>query len=369
MHTSKRTLLATALDRVRFWDAMLLARRFSAWPWGGLTVLLYHRIANPAAVADLDPDLIDATPGEFARQLDLFQRHLVPVGLGAVLAAARGGPPLPPNAMLVTFDDGYRDNFENALPILASRGIPAVFFVSTDHVSQRKLFWWESISLFVRKAKGARLEVRYPARATLDIATAEARRRVTRQLVEVVKLHFALDVDHFLSELATSCGLRWTAADDRRYADASIMTWDEVMALHRAGMAIGSHTCTHRVLQSLVPVELDRELGESRRELERRLDAPVRAIAYPVGRPIAHLATVREAVRRAGYDAGFTTTPGVNRLRPGDDLLDLKRVPIDRGTPDALARASLAWPGILGFRRTAPARRATLPAEGIDDGR
>jgi peptidoglycan/xylan/chitin deacetylase (PgdA/CDA1 family) len=159
-----------------------------------------------------------------------------------------------------------------------------------------------------------------------------------------VKDCYGLDLERFLAELATACQVEEASAIERRHAEAALMTWEDVVALDRAGMDVGSHTCSHRVLQTLPPEEIGHELRQSRQDLEARLNKPVLAIAYPVGHSIAQVPFIREAVRSAGYELGFTTTPGWNRRAPAGDQLDLKRISIDHGTSAARTRASLAFP-------------------------
>src|SRR6185503_908302 len=109
-----RRRLADVLDRVGAVDAILALRRRTWSPW--LTVLTYHRI-QPAADHPFDRDVIDASPEEFDRQLAMFGRYFTFVDIASVRAFVRGEK-LPPNPLLVTFDDGYRDNLEVAVPIL-----------------------------------------------------------------------------------------------------------------------------------------------------------------------------------------------------------------------------------------------------------
>jgi peptidoglycan/xylan/chitin deacetylase (PgdA/CDA1 family) len=332
--------LAAGLDRVGLPRAALSARRLGLWPKAGLTVLLYHRIADPANLDDLDPDLIDATPEEFDTQM-----HFQPVGVEELLAAHRDKRALPPNSVLVTFDDGYRDNHDNALPILVRHGIKAVFFITTGHVSERRLFWWERISLLVRRSPKTSVRIAYPEPEELDLSTPARRARATKRLNRIVKDHYALDLERFLGELAGACGVAWSADEERARADRALMGWGEVKALRAAGMGVGSHTRAHRVLQTLPPAELAEELASSRVTLEERLGEPVTTIAYPVGKSISALGPVRRAVADAGYELGFTTAPGF--VRPErDDPFDLRRLCIDRGLPTGLAHLRLAFPAL-----------------------
>jgi peptidoglycan/xylan/chitin deacetylase (PgdA/CDA1 family) len=340
-------LAASVLDRAGVLRAAAAARRSGVWPRGGLTVLIYHRIADPsdpAEVGELDPDLVDATPDDFDAQMAYLCRNFTPIGLEELLAAQRGERALPSDAVLVTFDDGYRDNHDRALPILQRHAMRAIFFITTGYLSRRGVFWWERISLLVRRCRLPSLRITYPAPEQLDVATDGAKVKAIRRLNRIVKDHFGLDLDRFLDELAVASGVGWNADEEHAVGDRALMTWDQVRALRAAGMGIGSHTRNHRVLQTLPAGELRDELNESRSTLERELGEMITTIAYPVGRPIAALPAVRQAVADAGYQLGFTGVPGVNTFAPGTDRLDLHRRFIDRETPAALGRAFLVFP-------------------------
>jgi peptidoglycan/xylan/chitin deacetylase (PgdA/CDA1 family) len=338
-----KLLALRAFDRIGLWGAILGARKAGFWPWSGLTVVLYHRVVGMDALGPLDPELVDATPEEFERQMAFLRRHFVPVGLPEVLAAARGEERLPPNAVLVTFDDGYRDNYENALPILLRHGLKAIFFVSTSYVTERRLYWWEQVSYFIRHARRAEAQLSYPDPLALNLSDETRRAAATARINRLIKDRFDLDIDRLLADLARACDVPWSAERERELAEPTLMTWEQVRGLLDAGMAVGSHTCNHRVLETLPEAALDLELVDSRRELQSRLGQTIESIAYPVGRSIARWRPIRAALRRAGYEVGFTATPGINRFR-GDDLYDLKRLPIDRGTSGFASRAHLAVP-------------------------
>ncbi|HVJ16422.1 MAG TPA: polysaccharide deacetylase family protein, partial [Polyangiaceae bacterium] len=147
----------------------------------------------------------------------------------------------------------------------------------------------------------------------------------------------------FLDGLAESCGVELSRAEERRLADTVLMTWPQVKTLRAAGMDVQSHTSTHRVLQTVPERELLDELGSARELLEGILREPVRTISYPVGNPLRDAPYIKNAVRAAGYDLGFSNGTGVNH-RWSFDPLDAKRISLDRGLTDPFFRAMMAVP-------------------------
>jgi len=156
--------------------------------YGGrrLTVLAYHRVADHQAPGfDTYRRNVSAAPEEFSRQMDYVAEHFHPVSLGRVAAALDGGPGLPRRALLVTFDDGYRDNLQAAWPILQARGIPMTLFLATDFVGGACAFPWDFAAwCFQYTARGA---ADLPVVGERMWATGEERERVLGSWLETLK--------------------------------------------------------------------------------------------------------------------------------------------------------------------------------------
>ena len=339
---AKRVRLAQALDRVGLWALVLEARARALFPWKTLTVLTFHRVAEPGAPG-FDPDVSDTTPEAFDRQVGLLKRYFTLIDT-VTLDAHRAGGPLPPNPALITFDDGYRDNHDQALPILRRHGARAVFFVASQYVDERRVYWWERISRAVAQSRRERIDMTYPEERTFDLSLPEHRRASIAALLAIVKKHAGLDLDRFLGELESLTGTSLSRDQERALADALVMDWDQVRALKAAGMDVQSHTHSHRILQTLSDEQVREDLCTSRTLLEGQLNAPVFAVAYPAGKPIAAHPGLRRAVRRAGMRLGLTTAPGSMRLEKSIDWLGIPRVTVERDMPEPFFRGCLAFP-------------------------
>jgi peptidoglycan/xylan/chitin deacetylase (PgdA/CDA1 family) len=324
---SVRSKLARVLDGLGVVQAALQIRSYVATPW--LTTLCYHRTADAAAAGDeLDRGIIDATPAQFDQQIAFLSRHFEFVDIDQVVAFAQGRGRLPPNPVLITFDDGYKECFTLTLPILERYGARGTFFISTRQMNERRLFWWDRFNWILRRATRDELVLSYPHDLVLDVVDEKTKAQAHHALTTLVKRTKGLDLDRFTDQLERAAGCALSREEERRMVDRTLMTWDEVAAMSRAGMSLGSHSHGHRVLQTLEPEDFDLELGQSRRQLEERLDRPIRTIAYPVGYPLGDNEELRRAVSDAGYAVGFTVRAGVfggRRLDP----LDVPRVLMD----------------------------------------
>ncbi len=305
--------------------ALSVRRAASAW----ITVLTYHRVARKDDPTVLDEDVVDVCPEQLARHLRFIKRWFDPIGVDQLCAFARGRGRLPRNPLMVTFDDGYRDNHDVALPILVKHGVRAVFFLATDYVQRRKLYWWDRVSLLVARSRRPRLVMAYPEPTSISLEGPDARRKAARRIQRIVKDRSGLDLGRFLDELERAADVTIGTEEERRLVDKTVMTWEHANALRRAGMDVQSHTQTHRVLQTLDGRDLERELRGSRETLEDALGAPVLGISYPVGRPVGDAPQI---------------PPGCSGR-----WLSARLLQCHRGEPDALSRSARCKAGIARF--------------------
>jgi peptidoglycan/xylan/chitin deacetylase (PgdA/CDA1 family) len=316
-------------------------------PMSTLSIVTYHHISERGPGYRFDPDIADADQAQFRRQVETLARYGTPIDVNDLLRAIEGDA-LPKNPVMITFDDGYRSCHDVALPILKQLGVPATFFISTSFITERRLYWWERVSLLLDGARRDRGTIRYPR--TLEIERADPGLR--GRLNAIIKTEVSLDLERFLGEIAAALDVEWSPEIEARHADEMIMTWDQVRVLAKAGMDIESHTRRHRVLQTLPPEELEDELMGSRLDLEAQINRPVRVIAYPVGKRVADSAHIRRALSAAGYRVGMSNKTGVNRLWPSVfrgvvppiDPYDIRRLAIDRTMSDAMFLTQVAVP-------------------------
>jgi peptidoglycan/xylan/chitin deacetylase (PgdA/CDA1 family) len=288
-------------------------------PRGRLSVLIFHRVLREAD--PLLPDEFDAA--RFDAVCAWLRRWFQVLPLATAVRHLRDGT-LPARAAAITFDDGYADNAQVALPILQRHGLCATVFVATGFLDGGRM--WNDV--LIESVRHACTEVLHlgdlaPAWApAMPVATVDDKRHAVARLLEVARyLPTKLRAD-VVAEVAKRTGARLPASPMMRH--------DEVLKLHRAGVSIGGHTVTHPILASLPEAEARREIVEGRRALEAITGAPVDLFAYPNGRPNADYdARTVGLVREAGFSAAVSTAWGA--ARPGVDLHQIPRfTPWDR---------------------------------------
>jgi peptidoglycan/xylan/chitin deacetylase (PgdA/CDA1 family) len=208
---------------------------------------------------------------------------------------------LPVRSACVTFDDGYRDNVEVALPILRRHGVPATFFLATSFLDGGRM-WNDSVIETVRRARGDTLDARCIGLDTLNISTIELKRHAIERALAALK-YLPLDERQRRVEALGSA---------HELPSDLMMTAGQAQRLHANAMEIGAHTVTHPILARLNPEHAGNEIRDSKTRLEAITGAPVTLFAYPNGKPgDDYLAEHVGIVRRLGFEAAVSTAWGV----------------------------------------------------------
>lgn len=317
MPTGKRELLARGL----LWSgATFVLQQLPAKD--SLLVLNYHRIGSPEQ-DPFDPGVFSATADQFYEQVAYLKRHLSLVTLEEALAFVTGASRDKTRRCraLITFDDGYLDNYQFAFPVLRSHGVQGVFFLVTSIVGSCHVPWWDHIAFVIKSARNRRFALRHPAALSVDLDR-DGLAKSLQQVLKLYKMPHNTDPARFLSELSEAAHGDQPPETLRRFLD-----WDEAREMIAAGMAIGSHTHTHPVLSQLQPERQRDELARSRAILRETLGIPADTLAYPVGNVNSFTGDTQQLARELGYAACFSFHGGTNL--PGATLpYDVKRVSV-----------------------------------------
>ncbi len=237
------------------------------------------------------------------RQLRVLRRvaHIVPLPLAlADLAASRRLG----RTVALTFDDGYRDNLEDAVPLLERLGLHATFFLVPDLLSRRVRAWWEVLGWALARSTCGRLRWEDE---DYELTSTRLRRLALERVAQRLKYRDRVAREVALEELVDALRPTGSARDDELFLD-----WEGARALVERGFSVGSHSMRHVILSREGAGEQQRDLVESRRQLEGVLEVPITMLAYPNGTRADYDEVTIEAAERAGYTYALTTTAGVN---------------------------------------------------------
>jgi peptidoglycan/xylan/chitin deacetylase (PgdA/CDA1 family) len=306
---------------------------------GRLMVFNYHRIrpdTTPFATP-LDEAVFGPPAAILEQQIAWLQQHMRLLSESELIGILDSGRYPSEPCGLVTFDDGYLDNFTLAYPILKRLGAPAIFFIPTQLIESRTLGWWDSIAYLVKRTTKSRIQWNG------DSYSLEDRPRVIRTFLQKMKLESAVKTKSLVQRLAEACG---EPVPDPQLQSSQLMSWDQIRELSR-DMGIGSHGHTHTVLATLDAGAQKQELAISKSTLERELGKRVMSIAYPVGGPEHFTQETETAAEQCGYRAGFSFATGTN-LWSGIDRFAIRRV--SSPTTMSLAVAKARIPAIFALK-------------------
>ena len=277
---------------------------------GRLAILIYHRV--PPQPDPLFPGESDAVTFDHQMRQLAACFKIIPL-LDAVRSLRQGN--LPPRAACITFDDGYADNAETALPILQRHGIPATFFVSTGFLNGGRM-WNDTVIELIRRAPGDTLDLSRMGLGQFEIGTILQRRQAVNDVLGKLKY---LPLESRRSQVEAMRALIPVIPSSNL-----MMTSDQIRLLHNAGMEIGGHTASHPILARMENDAARAEIADGKETLESIIRAPVRLFAYPNGKPGSdYLPDHVRMVKDLGFDAAVSTARGA--ARTGSDLYQLPR--------------------------------------------
>lgn len=302
---------------IRDWPLRGLLKLMSPAGHGArLSILIYHRVLP--RIDPLFPNELDSAG--FEAQMRALASCFRFLPLSDAIVALRSGS-LPARAACVTFDDGYADNAEVALPILRRLGIPATFFVATGFLNGGRM-WNDTVIEVIRRTPESRLDLASLGLGDFDLSTIAARRQAIPALLQKLKY---LPLDERLDRVE-----RLREAVAVRLPDDLMMSTQQVRSLHAAGMEIGGHTVNHPILARLDANEAREEIANGKDSLEEMIRGHVRLFAYPNGKPDQdYLGIHAKIARNLNFSAAVSTSWG--SASAASDLFQLPRfTPWDR---------------------------------------
>ncbi len=284
-------------------------------------ILTYHRFSYG------DED--GKTPAEvFARQLEYLKKRYRIVPLSRIAESIDGHGEAPAGLAAITIDDGYRDAYEIAYPLLRRARAPATLFIPPDFIDRRVWIWTDKARFLTGQAVARQFTMNAGGRESQVLLNSagggggSGRRVAAERINSTLKQLPDEAKEEAIERLARDIGV---ALPERPPDEFGPITWDEAREMQANGIEIGSHTLTHPILTCISDERLSLELQESRSRLEEVLRRRIEQFCYPNG---DHDERVRREVAQAGYRIAVTCMSGLNKK--GDDPLRLRRIHTER---------------------------------------
>ena len=278
---------------------------------GKVLILTYHRFSREA-------DLAKTSAAEFAAHLAYLKKHNQVLSLSDAAENLQNGKSLPPNATVITIDDGYADAYEIAFPILKEFDFPATLFAVTDFLDAKLWLWTDLMRYVLTETTENFLIAEFENGAAIKTKLVDARQRLTaaERVNSILKKLPNEEKEAKIKLIAESLNVKIPALPTSEFAPVS---WAQAREMDADNLRVESHTVTHPILTNVNQAQLDYELHASKERLQNELSRPVKTFCYPNG---SLNETIWQAVKNNGYQCAVTTAYGFNQPNANPFLLN-----------------------------------------------
>lgn len=294
-------------------------------------ILMYHRVLdkNDDETSYVQPGLY-ITRGVFEKQMAFLSRKYNLISLERMTGYLNKKKSPPLKSMAITFDDGWKDNYLYAYPILKKYNVPATIFLTTDFIDSDNTFWFNDINMILAKKnmtpqglsgilKKVLSDDEYGSSFQyLESGRIESVPVDSDKVIDVLKKFDPDTIMRIITELKKETGDLLKRTGVKR----QMLSWEDVVEMQKGGIKFGSHGCSHRMLPGLGEEEIKRELTESKKIMEEKLGEEVEFFTYPNG---DYNDRIRNMVKDCGYIGALTTGDKAGQ-EAGADIYSLKRI-------------------------------------------
>jgi peptidoglycan/xylan/chitin deacetylase (PgdA/CDA1 family) len=295
----KRTLatkIIEAADILKLLDIYVYLRRRTFRSVG--RILLYHRVDEP----DNYPWAFKPTRIRyFEEEMKYLRKRYDIISLNQLVRYIKEAQPLPLKSVVVTIDDGFKDTYRNAYPILKKYNIPATVFLATGRINIDELFWSDKAAYAIWNTNQEILSM--DELGVYPILTAGQRRKVSSIIKERLREMPAVKKNFIIERLVRTLGVNIPAHIGKEFS----LTWDEVRVMSKNGINFGAHTVTHPDLTKISLEEARTEIMDSKNQIEKELDKPCFSFAYPLGRSTNFNDDIKNILRECGFSCALTS--------------------------------------------------------------
>jgi peptidoglycan/xylan/chitin deacetylase (PgdA/CDA1 family) len=308
MRNAKRLVAAVAnhlgvLDTYGFVRRKLVGRH--------VAIIGYHRVSKEKGVRSF-PIL---SPEGFRSQIEYFCRNYEVLSLDQLVTSLDEGRRLPEKAVVITFDDGYRDNYLCAYPVLKAHGISATIFLASGFVGVDKLPWWDQVIYVVQATSAQCLKI--DGLGTYSLESIGNRSAVASEIIANLRRLSETRKNYLMERLMSAAAVELPEGLGRRL----MLSWDDVVRMHQDGIDFGAHSVTHPILTN-VDVEMAKnEILQSKADIEAHIQSRVKFFAYPNGEVNDQIAGI---VKESGFVGAVTADP--TWTSPASDSYKLPRI-------------------------------------------
>lgn len=298
------------------------------------TILMYHRVLD-----DNDLEKNHTQPGLYVSrsildsQMSYISKKYEVLTLKELTDILSSDRTVPSKCVVITFDDGWRDNYLYAYPILKKYNLPAIIFLTTDFIDSGEIFWFIRVMMICRNQNISpftlagilkkRLRENEALFQNLNMRVFESEMIDLDSFIEIIK-YFDIDI---IKRIIVDLENEGDISAGQTTGKAEMLNWGEILEMSNNMIEFGSHGCSHRILTRLSLKDVEREVIESKKIIEEKLNIKCEFFSYPNG---DHNEEIAETVRKAGFAAAVSTVMSLQGNRKLNNYT-LKRIGIHDG--------------------------------------
>ncbi len=283
-----------------------------------IKILAYHRVSND----DFDPLWMNNKIDHFEKQMQYIKKYYTPVSLEEAVELLIRKKKIPQNLIVVTFDDGYKDNYVNAYPILFRNKIPATIFLTVNGIEKNELLWFDVICEAIKLTAETKIDLQKFGFGTYSLDTLYDRVKVANIITTLAKKLKKEEIEAFVNYILE----RLSVKSEVMNISNTMLNWEEINKMSKGGISYGSHGMTHSILSNLTAAELEYEIIQSKRIIELKTGLKIKLFAYPNGKNNNFNTHIEERLKICGYAGACTLENGYNDKL--SNLFALKRINI-----------------------------------------
>lgn len=283
----------------------------------GLLILMYHELATDEECGSLRSTLRErVSRGQFEAHLESIRRHFRVMSVEQAVDEIINEGHLLEDTISLTFDDGYRSVYDIAYPLLREYGFPATVYLTTGWINNRMSLWWEEIADMIAECDLP--DVPFSSIESIlgiPIADSIAGRHGTsdkKQMLHGIIVSHLRDLGYSDVEAYTRELRAVFRCDTSQHLHPEPLSWEQIEEMAGNGVRFGAHTVSHLNLGHASTATIEKEIVESKREIENRIGAEVKGFAYPYGQDLDAYRRAEPILAANGFSHACTAVPGVN---------------------------------------------------------
>jgi peptidoglycan/xylan/chitin deacetylase (PgdA/CDA1 family) len=273
-------------------------------------------------------------PDNFDLQMKYFSRNFEILSVEELVALIQNSKRLPVKAAVVTFDDGYKDNYLYAYPILKKYSIPATIFLATEHINTGKLFWWDTVKYMINHTSLTQISL--PEIGVYSLRSLSSKRKSRSDIIDKLKLLSEEEKNKTIEKLEYMSGVDIPVQIGRKL----VLSWENIKEMSRGGVSFGAHTVNHPILTKIPLIQARYEISQSKKDIEENLQKNVSTFSYPDGELNSELVNL---VKNSGFSCAVSVLP-CKLINRRDNVYALSRI----GAVDDFSKLKVEFCGILG---------------------